>query len=144
MFQAYFLCLSLFSPFITKLLKGAIFSLKNIFSKLLLPPQKSAALGGRLVRLVVKPALAFPLPFSILCSRNHLLIDSEDFPSIVPCESNILIISLHVLILCQCNSTLHYLSTILLRFWLRRVQFPIYHQPLQANCYNYTCRNNTF
>src|SRR6218665_844825 len=57
LFQAYFLCLSLFSPFITKLLKGAIFRLKNIFTKLLLPPQKFASLGGRLVRLVVKPAL---------------------------------------------------------------------------------------
>src|SRR6218665_453110 len=31
LFQAYFLCFSLFSPFITKLLKGAIFRLKNSF-----------------------------------------------------------------------------------------------------------------
>jgi len=58
LFQAYFLCLYIFSPFITKLLQGAIFRLKNIFTKLLLPPQKFSALGGRLVRLVVKPALA--------------------------------------------------------------------------------------
>src|SRR6218665_2237848 len=57
LFQAYFLCLSLFSPFITKILKGAIFRLKNIFTKPLLPPQKFGALGGRLVRLMVKPAL---------------------------------------------------------------------------------------
>src|SRR6218665_1927602 len=57
LFQAYFLFLLLFSPFITKLLKGAIFRPKIFFTKLLLPPQKFAALGGRLVRLVVKPAL---------------------------------------------------------------------------------------
>src|SRR6218665_2606787 len=31
LFQAYFPCFSLLSPFITKLLKGAIFRLKNIF-----------------------------------------------------------------------------------------------------------------
>src|SRR6218665_695560 len=62
LFQAYFLFLSLFSPFITKLLKGAIFRPKIFFTKLLLPPQKCGALGGRLVRLVVKPALGvFPL-----------------------------------------------------------------------------------
>src|SRR6218665_3970175 len=42
---------------VTKLLNGAIFRLKNIFTKLLLPPKKFAALGRRLVRLVVKPAL---------------------------------------------------------------------------------------
>src|SRR6218665_3946720 len=48
LFQGYFLCLSLFSPFITKLLKGAIFRLKNIFTKPLLPSQKFVALGGRL------------------------------------------------------------------------------------------------
>src|SRR6218665_3275979 len=57
LFQAYLLFLSLFSPFIPKLLKGAIFRPKNIFTRLLLPPQKLAALGGRLVRLVVKPVL---------------------------------------------------------------------------------------
>src|SRR6218665_3593101 len=57
LFQAYLLFLSLFSPFIPKLLKDAIFRPKNIFTRLLLPPQKLAALGGRLVRLVVKPPL---------------------------------------------------------------------------------------
>src|SRR6218665_1686362 len=57
LFQAYLLFLSLFSPFIPKLLKGAIFRPKNIFTRLLLPPQKLAALGGRLVRIVVKPAV---------------------------------------------------------------------------------------
>src|SRR6218665_2985548 len=49
LFQAYLLFLSLFSPFIPKLLKGAIFRPTNIFTRLLLPPQKLAALGGRLV-----------------------------------------------------------------------------------------------
>src|SRR6218665_489080 len=71
LFQAYFLCLSLFSPFITKLLKGAIFRLKNIFTKLLLPPQKCAALGGLLVRLVVKPALCDP-DFILRLQENEI------------------------------------------------------------------------
>ena len=57
LFDAYFLWLSLFSPFIPKLLKGTIFRPKNIFTKPLLPPKKLAALGGSLVRLVLKPAL---------------------------------------------------------------------------------------
>src|SRR6218665_877227 len=70
LFQAYFLCLSLFSPFITKILKGAIFRLKNIFTKPLLPSQKFSTLGGRLVRLMVKPALR--LSVIGLCPRKFV------------------------------------------------------------------------
>jgi len=62
LFQAYLLFLSLFSPFIPKLLKGAIFRPKNIFTRLLLPLQKLATLGGHLFRLVVKQALGAPSP----------------------------------------------------------------------------------
>src|SRR6218665_1168527 len=47
--------------------------LKYFFTKLLLPPQKFAALGGRLVRLVVKPALDL---FSFMNSREQTAIGS--------------------------------------------------------------------
>ena len=92
-FQAYFLCLSLFSPFIIKLLKGAIFRLKNIFTKLLLPPQKYAALGGRLVRLVVKPAL-----WDIILLDIFIIITSSGLAGVVVVVIIIVVDVLSVLI----------------------------------------------
>ena|SRR6218665_3855011 len=71
LFQGYLLFLSLFSPFILKLLKSAIFRPKNIFTELLLPPQKLGALGGRLVRLVVKSALQAMTDFILFNVKNN-------------------------------------------------------------------------